>query len=189
MTTQEGIFINTFLDLKERLDKLTEYDLLRASGLIRQLIVDSNSVVEQVNRNYRIKIRYRVTQRFDPPTARIRPDGKVLNAWIGVTFIFPGTEGKSFEFLTKDEFLKYELLHYTDYNFNVLDIVRICAHKYGGVHLSKITDKRDQALHIASEGFYFNDSPNVYHCVYGIGKVCIEALELLKDEIIEKYKS
>jgi hypothetical protein len=60
MTDHEKLLLNTLDDLKGRVDKGDNYNLIRAAGLIRQLLIDENPLIDLVNKNYKLKILFRV---------------------------------------------------------------------------------------------------------------------------------
>lgn len=187
MTVQEKIFVNIMFDLNERYERRTEYDLLKASGLIRQLIVDPNSIVEQINKNYKLKIIFRVQERNKIPSERTKEDGKVWKALYGITFITPKEDSLSVEFLNKDAFFKYNLLTYHEETFNVLDIIKICANKYGGIHYDEKKNLKEKSLDITHKGFFFNDSSSVIQSMYSIIGICLVTLKPLVEKINNNY--
>lgn len=186
MIEKEKIFINTLVELKGRVEKLTLYDILKCSGLIRQLLVDSNCLLDQVNKKYRLDIRFRVQQRFKFPDYFDEKTGKKGKTLFSFVFIHPSESSTSVEFLKKDEFFKYELFNYQNEDFNVLDVIKICANKYGGVHFDKMKKEKEINLDIANSLLKFNDSSSIFHFLHGISKVCLEALEPLRKEIMKK---
>ena len=187
MTAQEKIFVNIMFDLNERYERRTEYDLLKASGLIRQLIVDHNSIVEQVNKNYKLKILFRVQERSKMPVERIKEDGTVWKVLYGMTFITAKENSLSIELLNKDAFFKYDLLTYHEEVFNVLDIIKICANKYGGIHYDENKNLKEQSLDTTHRGFSFNDSSSVIQSMHSIIGICLEALKPLVEKINNNY--
>ena len=62
----DSLFVETLEDLHRSIYTMDEYAVLRASHLIRQLLLDGgNSLVNQVNRTRRLKIEYLIA--LDPP--------------------------------------------------------------------------------------------------------------------------
>lgn len=189
MTTQEKVLLNIISDLSERFDRHTEYDLLKASGLIRQLVIDKNPVLEQVNKSYKFKIVYRVQKRIKMPAESVQEDGTVWKALYGMTFISPKDDDSNFELLKKDEFFKYELLFYSGESFTVLDIIKICANKYGGIHYDEDKDLKESLIDITHRSFTFNDSSSVLHSMYSIIEICVEAWKPLILAIKSNYET
>ena len=186
MTEKEKLFVNTVLELEERFTKKTEYDLLKASGLIRQLLVDNNTLVDQVNKNYKLKIKFKVTKRFKFDNDNIDSNGTKWNSLSAIMlFISPDKSSDFVELLSKDEFFKYQLLSHHETSFTVLDVIKICANKYGGVHIEDIEKGKSLELDRMSKLITFNGSKSVFHAIYGIIEVCLKALMPLKNTIID----
>lgn len=185
MTAKEKLFVNTIIELEERFNKRTEYDLLKASGLIRQLIVDSNPLVTQVNRKYKLKIKFKVVKRYKFDFANVDSNGTKWSNLSGMVFISPDKSSDFVELLGKDEFLKYQLLSHHETQFTILDVIKICANKYGGVHSEDIRKGRSLELDRMSSHITLNGSKSVFHAIYGIIEVCLVALKPLKNIIIE----
>lgn len=187
MTTQENIFLNIMSDLDERYKRHKEYDILKASGLIRQLLADANSIVAHVNKKHKLKILFRVQRRNKIPTERIQEDGTIWKALYGMTFITPKEDSSSIELLNKDEFFKYVILTYYDEAFNVLDIIKICANKYGGIHYDEERNHKEKSIDTTHKGFSFNDSSSVIQSMHSITGICLEALKPLMEKIKKDY--
>lgn len=183
MSPEEKLFLNTIDDLKTKIERLTQYDLLKCSGLIRLLLLDSPSLVDQVNRVQKIKITYRVNKRHDWPELEPLPDGTKPRAMFTMMFILPQENSNSVENLNIKDFLKYELLSNEEQDFTVLDIIKICANKYGGVHSENVKKPEDLLLDDLHHRFKFNDSSSILHALYSISKICLIALQPLVDSI------
>lgn len=184
----EKIFLHSMVDLEEILDMANTYKILRASGIIRQLLIDSNSLVDQINREYKLKIIFRVQQK-PIITERKDENGKILHQWFLVTFIFPDKNSKNVELLKKQDFLKYKLLSFGVDEFSVLEVIKICANKYGGIHSDDIVDEREKLLDKLNSTVSLLEFDCVIHSMHGIMKVCYEALLPLVEKIKENDKA
>lgn len=187
MTPKEKLFLDMYSELKERFNQADGYNILKGSGLVRQLLVDENSIIDQVNRAYRIKILYKVQRRFSILTERIQEDGTVWKAMYGMTFLSPKDDSESYELLKKDDFFKYEVLFHYEKRFTVLDVIKICANKYGGVHYDEKLSEKEDELNSTHLGLILNDDSSVYHSMHTVMKICIDALFPLYMEIHSKY--
>ncbi len=59
----EALFIRTLNDLHKSINSDDEYEVLRASALIRQLFLDgSNSLFDRVNRTHRTKLLFEIAE-------------------------------------------------------------------------------------------------------------------------------
>lgn len=185
MTDKEKLFVNSVIELEERFSKQTEYDVLKASGLIRQLLVDSNPLVAQVNRTYKLKIKFKVVKPYKFDSTNIDSDGTKWNSLCSIMmFISPGKSSDFVELLSKDDFFKYKILTHHETEFTVLDVIKICANKYGGIHREDIKEGKSLELDRMSSLIKFNGSKSVFHAMHGIIEVCLDSLEPLKNAII-----
>jgi hypothetical protein len=54
------LFLQTLIDLEQRIVATDPYDILGASALIRKMFLDDHPLVDQVNREYKIKVTFEV---------------------------------------------------------------------------------------------------------------------------------
>jgi hypothetical protein len=67
----DSLFVRTLDDLEARTRAaVPEYDVLRSALLLRQLLLDPEPLIERVNRERRVKIRYRATATRVPEDPR-----------------------------------------------------------------------------------------------------------------------
>ncbi|MCD6178704.1 MAG: hypothetical protein J7K39_02265 [Bacteroidales bacterium] len=187
MTDIEELFIESLKDLRAKIEDPQKYNNLKASGVLRLLLMDDNPLLHQANRLHRIPINF-VTRK----TRTIKP--------------FPGllfSEGivpvenenlKDLETLKLDHFLEKVCLIYHTNVYTVKDIIKINAHIKGGVHAGKPKDLIEkEALNLSAYGpsvGYKEGAPMdmVVSLIYPISKIVTKSLETLENKIIEKYK-
>jgi hypothetical protein len=187
--TSRKIFLHSVNDLGERTEMANTYTILKASGIIRQLLIDGNSLYDQVNRDYKEKLMFRVQQKPKIPTESVGENGQILNQWFGITFIYPNKESKNTELLNKDDFLKYKILNFGDEEFTVLEVIKICSNKYGGIHYENVKDEREILLDKLNSSFTLLNFDCVIYSMHGIMRVCHDALLPLSNKIESKYNS
>ncbi len=185
----EKIFLHSINDLEEISQIANTYKILKSSGIIRQLLLDNNSLLDQVNREYKERILFKVRKKPDFFNERIDKTERPLNKWFDITFIFPSKESKDVEFLKKDDFLKYNVLTFGEHEFTVLEVIKICANKYGGVHFDDTKDEREQLLDRLNSSFSLQNFDCVVYSMHGIMKVCNDALYPLANRIKSKYNN
>ena len=183
----EKIFLHSVIDLAERTEVANRYTILKTSGIIRQLLIDGNPLFDQVNRDYKEKLIFKVQQKPDIPSERVTECGSVMKQWLGITFIYPEKESKNIELLNRDNFLKYKILNYGAEEFTVLEVIKICANKYGGIHYENVKDEREILLDKLNSSFSLLDFDCVIYSMHGIMRVCYDALLPLSNKIESKY--
>jgi hypothetical protein len=92
------------------------------------------------------------------------------------------------EYIKLNKFLNYNIIYFSKQQFTVIQIIKICAHIYGGVHAGVIKDKKDFILDQANKTISCEAGMN-----YGVSamkeiiKITLDALKPLVEEIKIKY--
>lgn len=130
----EELFIKTISELELKSAQGSGYDLIRTSALLRQLLLDSPSLIVSVNRTYREKIRFKVQKRGDlfPRQGQLALHG--INPHPNFTT----------EELNLDSFLSLKVVYYHLSVFTVRDIIVFTANKLGGVHYDNRERKNEK---------------------------------------------
>jgi hypothetical protein len=139
MSTDE-LFMHVFTELVETIHG-GYFDLLRASALIRQLLLDDPPLAHLVNRDLRIKIRFRVIRYVTDPNRNPPAFG-----WscVYAPSSVPGPPEP--EVLKQDSFLAANCIGMRGKLFTIKDVIKSCANVRGGVHLANTVDEKDQSL-------------------------------------------
>src|SRR5437016_1370246 len=66
-------FLDVCNDLETKIQSSSEYEILKASGLIRELLLDSRPLVHQVNARYKLKLRFEIGMGPPPPPSLGQP--------------------------------------------------------------------------------------------------------------------
>jgi len=187
MTEHEKLLINTLEDLQSRLDKGDEYNLVRGSALIRQVLIDGGNLLSLVNKNYKLDIRFR-TQK-NKPKFQNKPtiDGIEYETVIGITFLNPKHKDEEFiDYIKLDKFLEYPIIFFDGQDFTVLQIIKQCAHIYGGVHAGKMKTDEEIKLDLANKTLSHGEVSCTVDAMTDIIALTINALKPLVDEINKK---
>jgi len=89
--------------------------------------------------------------------------------------------------LNRDEFLKYNVIFFAGQRFTVLDIIKLCAHIYGGVHQGEAKDQKDLYLDWANKTVTYADGVNcAVNSIRAIVEITIAALQPLCQAIRNK---
>ena len=68
------LFLQTLRDLRERVESGTQYDMVRATALLRQLLLDDSPLVHQVNKVFQLKLRFEVCgRRYTESVLKLNP--------------------------------------------------------------------------------------------------------------------
>lgn len=196
----DRLFIETLDDLAERARwQSSEYALLRAAGILRELLLDGSPLVQQVARPGRPKPVYRARRRkpdlsgepwfwlggIDPehPVAPEHPNADRLGELIGpveamdlkdllaVQMICLGPEGRR-----AGGALRY---------LTVRDMIRYHAHVSGGVHHGKAEEPQHLALEQFPIRIGYGTIPIELMAIASITPVVLRGLQPLR-EAIEK---
>jgi len=119
MDRYERLFINTYIDLNDRVLKHSAYDLLISSGIIRKLILDSSCLVHLVNKKYRLRLNFPFN---DQPVGNKHK--LIMRGFLN------GPTG------SLDRFLSTECVRIEKEVYTTKEIIKAFANKHGGIHSS-----------------------------------------------------
>lgn len=136
-TEAERLFLGTMVDIDEKLSSETAYDLTRATGLLRQLFLDERPLVHEVNRRFRLPLRFH-RGAYGDELPEIGGASYWLQPDIGLNLPSSGDP------ITLKEFLKAPCLIQDNVcKLSVADVIKGCAHIRGGIHLGKAESDQD----------------------------------------------
>lgn len=179
---EEQLFLNTLMDIENKTFSDNEYDLIRASGLLRQMFIDKNSLFQVINRTYKTNISFQVINNQEPP---IKPD----------THIASLDPSKSQNIKTKNiplnKFLQTKCSTHDNITVTVKDVIRACANIKGGIHLGQPKDNKDKEASVITVDEVFSilgKEPSLL-LIKQICKISLKALIPLKNAIIKSKSS
>jgi hypothetical protein len=168
-TDEERLFLFTLADLSSRLNNGTDYDLLRASALIRQMFFDAGTPLAfAINRHYRIALQFSVLADLLALDDEMTPDIE-----IAALVAYPPEEA---EMLSLDQFLARIAIRHGEVKCTVKDIVATVAHVFGGVHLGSAREVEERVLKDLRDVMLVARQSMVLRVVHDIGQVSIAAL-------------
>jgi hypothetical protein len=180
MTDHEKLLIDTIEDLKNRLDKGGEYNLIRASALIRQLLIDGNPLLSIVNKNYKLPILFRTQKNRPKFQTKGTINGIAYESVIGVTFVNPKHNDEAYiDNIILEKFIEYPVIFFEGQYFTVLQIIKQCAHIYGGVHSGKARNEDEFKLDLANKTLSHGEVSCAIDAMRDIISITITALEPL----------
>jgi hypothetical protein len=189
------LFVETVNDLHEKLEQsVTAYSVLKTSALLRQLLLDQNSLLDQVRQGRtklngrRLDITYRiaVAKHVDDVILADKPvfwavgDNLYPPHALPAAQIFP---------CHLPEFLRTRVMIVSGYTYSVKDVIRQLAHVEGGVHVGTPKDDKERVLTETAESIAIGGLDPAMFAVRAIGRVAVAALEPLKNEIERELRN
>jgi len=136
VTDDERLFLDTLRDIDAKAIARDRYSLIRASGLLRQLLLDG--FVHRINRGHRARIEF-TTINFTTSLP-----GAPTRHWRNLDpSPFPGASVKT---CNLDQFLAAPCLRWEGVQATVRDLISACANAKGGVHLGRARTEKEQRL-------------------------------------------
>ena len=162
-------------DLERRLGSEDRYEILNCSRLLRQLLFDSEPLVHAVNKEYRLKIRFEITEfslSRDPPP----------EFWAIVDFLDPETAGPEARkvVVSLNRFLGTVILVSGGREFTVRDLIAFEAHIMGGVHAGLPSEAQRAVLQI--ERVYLGRLPASLQQIKTIARVVLRGIQPLREK-------
>jgi hypothetical protein len=157
-------------NLERYLGDPTAYNVVKCSGLLRQLLCDSPSLIDVVKKGRGAKIAFRATVHRLPP---------VLS---GMTTHFanpaglPGTPASSYREYSHGEFLGLYCGQSHGESFTVKDLIRFGAHVHGGIHSGTPRDPADFLVEEMDNALQIGELTTSMHALEGIGQVTLVGL-------------
>jgi hypothetical protein len=185
---EEILFVRTLDDLHRSINSNDEYEVLRASALIRQLFLDgSNSLVDRVNRKFRHKLKVRHKLEFEvveqtPPNI----PGLSFNIWAVVDGIDPRAMPPRFLRVKKrrDDFFGMIVAIIEGHEYSIRELVQFVANVMGGVHAGPLHDDKEKNLARLKELYVFSNVNLALLFIRAVGRIILESLKSLQYEVL-----
>ena len=167
----EYLFLSTVVDIDHKVHEGSQYSLIRAAGLLRQLFLDAMPLVHVVNRPYRQKIEfetidYRQQHPISPDAHKVELD----------SYFFPGAKTIKIDL---EDFLKAPCFRIGDITATVRDLIRACANVKGGVHLGKAKTSEENIVLDWDRTFRLLGEEPSLKAIAGVCRVALRGLEPL----------
>ena len=178
----EALFIRTLNDLHKSINSDDEYEVLRASALIRQLFLDgSNSLFDRVNRIHRTKLLFDIAE-FDLAKNLIpTPD-----IWVSFQELDPkgAPPHWTHKKLKRDDFFAFIVARIEGHEYSIRELIKFAANTMGGVHSGTSTDDKEKNLEKLKGLYVFSNISTALLFVNAVGRNILEALTPLRNKII-----
>jgi hypothetical protein len=170
----DRFFVECLDELESRATwESSEYSLLRAGGLLRELLIDGLPVVREVNRERRLTLTFRVRR---PPTTND------VVAW-HINSLDPNTEAEdgTIEDLDLDHLLQVPVIHLGPDRLTIKDIVTLAANVRGGVHRGKPETREHKLIEAFQLKVTLGETPAELIALIPIVSVVLRGLEPLRE--------
>jgi hypothetical protein len=180
---RDPLFLRTLEDLGARLgDGCDEYEVLGISGLLRRLLVDREPLIDQVNRERHVKVRFRVN------VAKPLWKGAGTTApafWSREDGLDPerALSAPEVREVSRDGLLSMVVMIYRTHEVTVKDLILQGANIGGVVHAGRPRDKKEEALLDVEHQMAIGGLPGGVRTLQAIGRVVLQGLDPLRRSI------
>ena len=180
MSDIERLFMSTLHDLASRIVDADEYNVLGASALIRKLLIDDFPLVDQVNRQYRLKLTFEISE--SNPSIPGVPEPTFWSVQDGLD---PETSrpGKPYKIVNRDQLLATVLAVVNGKSYSLREIVLFEANVMGGVHAGSSKEEKEKVLQALSSALTVGGYRVSLRQLQAIGRVVLRGLEPLRTAI------
>lgn len=177
------LFLHTLDRLDACISSNDPFEILDASGELGKLLLDSSPLVHQINREFKLKLRFQVgeAQHFAPGF----PKPVIWSIQDGLD---PDTAppGRSSKELTRDQFLAFTVLKMRDSEFSLRDVIKFEANVMGGVHSGSPKEVKEQVLAELDRIFELGGHRASLRQLMAVGRVVLKGLEPLRRSVESK---
>lgn len=179
----DKLFLKSLNDLHLSINSGDEYKVLCASGIIRKLLVDGGRLVDQVNRDHKLKIKFRVI----PPNFQSIQGVPEPHMWCMVDSIDPRRSPEKnaiTELINIDKFLGLTIGRVDEHKYTVKNIIEFAANVAGAVHYRSPEGKLEEAINELRKFHIFSDINVLLQHLRSIGRIILEGLRPLRNKIL-----
>ena len=184
---RDRLFIETLNDLEGRLRVgRSEYDVLGISALIRKLLIDSDPLVDQVNRQRGRKLNLRFRANVAPPMWSIAGLDPATTIWSQHDGFDPemGVPGTVAADLSRDRLLAHVVMMIRGHEVTVKDVVLQAANVAGAVHAGRPRTPGEMQLAGIGSEIHIGGYPASVGLLLAIGRVVVRGLHPLREKVL-----
>lgn len=187
MDSPKLVFKYKFERLRELLKGGEQAQLLDVAAILRHLLLEGQALMDIVNREFHLPIRFRVFRSASESAEKFPVKG------IKPTFVFAGTVWPPFapmKDLKKEKFLDFDIIYLSGIKFTVKNIIELCANQLGGVHYDELSrDQNDSVLRELNKTLEIGGASVALSSLLLIGNITIGALTQLYEKVNEQKES
>ena len=169
----EAFFLETVKDIDAKVVERTRYGLIRAAGLLRQLLLDG--LIHKVNRPYRLKLAFEVIEFHSAPS-----DQSVIHWRTLDPSAFPGVKVVTVDLAA---LLAIPVLRIGTSTASVRDVIKACANAKGGVHYGPPGNSQEDLVLAWDKRFQASPVEISLDFLAGLCKVCLEGVQPIVNAI------
>ena len=174
------MFIKTLEDIETRLTSYDEYEILMVAGLLRKLLLDGDSLMNQVNRGKKLKITFTINDRKIPQASSdvvfwSIEDG--LDPDTSVPLLCNPKE------VNKDDLLKIPIILSNGKTINIKDLIQHMAHVEGAIHPGIPKSDEEKILKGLGRILGIGGLPVGIRLLKAIARVVLRGLQPLRNEV------
>jgi hypothetical protein len=174
------LFLATLNELENYLAVGDDYSMLRASALLRQMLMDGSPLIHQVNRVYRLQISFPVCGfKYRETALSMAPD--FYSAIGGIHS--SGSLSHQMQFSRTDDFLNTKVVKLGAELLSVGDLISISANVLGGVHAGQPRTEKEEALASFDRRVRFGSQSLNAAQMRPIILVALDGLKTLRDTV------
>lgn len=178
----DRLFVHTLRDLERRTADTDEYEVLLSAALLRKLLLDQERLMDQVNRRYRLGLRFRISG-VSPFEQELYGSNPIF--WALEDALDPDSPLSYAPFdATRDQFLKRRVMRFSDNWITIRDVIDHLANIEGAVHSGKPKEERQRVLQAVGRFYSRGGLPGVVSQVRLIGRITIRGLSPLRDAVV-----
>jgi hypothetical protein len=171
------LFVRKLQELENAYVESSNFSLIDASNALRMLLLDSLPLVDLLNKEKQLPIRYSVNN--DPWHEDSLEIALPILAWKEINPVFSSNPVD----LKKDAFLKFTCIYFLKQPFTVQDVLKFYAYVRGGIHLDK-GEAKYEPLREAFNTFQLNGLSALDYTMRGILQVVLLSLRKNKDVLL-----
>jgi len=181
----DQLFVTTFdwIDNAIHREPLDQYELLLTAGRLRLLLLDENTLIEQVNQQRRFQLRFAILRHGDGP-----PLQELIELWCVPDGLAPSLmafgHNVPIETVSRSVFLHERIMIYQGEDVSVHDLIRHLAHVAGGVHSRNPATPKEEKLNDLAENILLQGVEAPIRCLRGVAAVVLETLRPVRDAIL-----
>ena len=183
LNSRERLFLDTLADLESRAATPNRYGLIKASGLLRLLLLDGQPLVHQVNRDYRVKLTF--TFHEIPKTDQ----GDMIVAWVALAKTGDPNEQARTTTGGLDAFLAAGCVGLNGRVLTVRDVIHANAHVKGGVHAGQPQHDGEVGVVLLDQLLKVGDAEASVAALQHIIAVTLKGLQPLTQAVRERNNS